>query len=133
MKIAVATNNKETVAGHVGKCRAFLIYEIEDKKIKRIEYRENTFTNHGRGSHDHNHEHGYGHGMGHGHGHLVEGLQDCSSLIFKSGGWRMIENLQENNIQPIITDEKSADTAVEKFIKGELEEKDLEDCHDHNH
>lgn len=131
MKIAVATNNKETVAGHVGRCRAFLIYEIENEKIKRVEMRENSFTNHGHGSHQHNHEHGHGHG-GHGHGRLVKGLQDCSYLIFKSGGWRMIENLQENNIQPIITDEKIADTAVDKFIKGELAEKALQDCNEHH-
>ena len=45
----------------------------------------------------------------------------------------MIENLQENNIEPILTDEKFADDAVNKFIKGELETRELEDCHDHNH
>ncbi len=129
MKIAVATNNKETVAGHVGKCKAFLVYEIENEKIKRIELRENTFTNHNRDQHQHHH----GYGGGHGHGRLVEGLKDCSTLIFKSGGWRMIENLQENNIHPIITDEKIADTAVEKFIKGELEEQELTGCNENHH
>lgn len=133
MKIAVATNNEKTVAGHVGRCRGFLVYHIEDDIIKKIELRENTFTNHGNGSHHHNHEPGHGHGMGHRHGRLVEGLQDCNYLIFKSGGWRMIENLQENKIEPILTDEKFADDAVNKFIKGELETRELEDCGDHHH
>ena len=132
MNIAVATNNEKTIAGHVGRCRGFLIYEIEDDKIKRIELRENTFTNHGSGSHNHGHP-DHGQGMGHRHGRLVEGLQDCGYLIFKSGGWRMIENLQENNIEPILTDEKFADDAVNKFIKGELETRELEDCNDHGH
>ena len=45
----------------------------------------------------------------------------------------MIDNLQENNIEPILTDEKFADDAVNKFIKGELETRELEDCNDHNH
>lgn len=134
MKIAVATNNEKTVAGHVGRCRAFLVYEIEDEKIKRVELRENTFTNHGNSAHQHNHgQYGHRQGMGHGHGRLVEGLQDCNYMIFKSGGWRMIENLQENNIQPILTDEKFTDDAVNKFIKGELETRELEDCHEHGH
>ncbi|MGB5847454.1 MAG: NifB/NifX family molybdenum-iron cluster-binding protein [Ignavibacteriaceae bacterium] len=128
MKIAVATNNEETVAGHVGKCRGFLVYQIEEQKINRIELRENIFTHHAQGKHQHEH-----HGGGHRHARLVEGLGDCNYLIFKSGGWRMIENLQENNIGPILTDEKFADDAVNKFIKGELETRQLEDCNDHSH
>lgn len=128
MKIAVATNNEKTVAGHVGRCKGFLVYEIEEQKISRIELRENTFTPHTQGEHHHGQ-----HGGGHRHRRLVEGLGDCNYLIFKSGGWRMIENLQENNIEPILTDEKFADDAVNKFIKGELETRELEDCHDHNH
>lgn len=128
MKIAVATNNEESVAGHVGKCRGFLIYEIEEQKIKQIELRENTFTHHAQGMHQHEHRDG-----GHRHGRLVEGIGDCNYLNFKSGGWRMIENLQENNIEPILTDEKFADDAVNKFINGELETRKLEDCNDHSH
>lgn len=100
MKIAVATNNKKTVVGHVGRCKGFLVYEIEEQKINRIELRENTFTHHAQGEHHHEHRDG-----GHRHGRLVEGLGDCNYLIFKSGGWRMIENLQENNIEPILTNE----------------------------
>jgi len=128
MKIAVATNNTETVAGHVGKCRGFLVYEIEDQKINRIELRENISTHPAQGKHQLEHN-----GGGHRHGRLVEGLGDCNYLIFKSGGWRMIENLQENNIKPILTDEKFADDAVNKFINGELDTRELDDCHDHRH
>ena len=129
MKIAVATNNEKTVAGHVGRCRGFLVYDIEEQKIKRIELRENTFTNHSQSEHNHEHHSGGGHR----HGRLVEGLSDCNYLIFKSGGWRMIENLQENNIEPILTDEKFTDDAVNKFLEGKLEIRELKDCNDHNH
>ena len=58
MKIAVATNNEKTVAGHVGRCKGFLVYEIEEQKINRIELRENTFTNHAQGEHHHGHHDG---------------------------------------------------------------------------
>ena len=134
MKIAVATNNNETVAGHVGRCKAFLVYEIKDSRIVRVELRENSFSNHAHGIRHENYGHHHSeHGHGHRHGRLVEGLRDCEYLIFKSGGWRMIENLQENNIQPIITDEKIADDAVNQLIKGELVQKELEDCHQGHH
>ena len=36
MKIAVATNNEETIAGHVGKCKGFLVYEIKEHKSNEL-------------------------------------------------------------------------------------------------
>ncbi|MBT8378298.1 MAG: hypothetical protein KJN64_03620 [Ignavibacteria bacterium] len=134
MNIAVATNNKQTVTGHVGRCKGFLVYHIEEEQIKKVEFRENTFTHHRQGLHHEGHQHGgHGHGGGHGHRRLMEGIGDCQYLIFQSGGWRMIEDLKANNIQPIVTDEKNADEAVQKFIKGELEEKEATGCTEHEH
>lgn len=130
MKIAVASNNEKNVAGHVGQCKAFLVYEIKEKKIVKVELRKNKFTHHWQSGQQHQHHGGHERG-GHGHGRLVEGLKDCNALIFKSGEWRMIENLQENNIKPVITDERFADDAVNKYISGELVEKELAGCDGH--
>ena len=33
MKIAIATDDNQTVTGHVGRCNAFIFYTIEDGKI----------------------------------------------------------------------------------------------------
>ena len=126
MKVAVATNNEKTVAGHLGRVGGFLIYKIKDGKVVDKEFRENNFTNHGHGHEHHGHNGG---GHNHGHHRLIEGLGDCKNLIFKSGGWRIIDDLEAHGIHPIITDEKFADEAIDKFIKGELEELELEDCH----
>ena len=127
MKIAVATNNQKTVTGHIGRCKGFNIYETEGNSIKNIEFRENTFTHHRQGLHHEGHHHG-GHGHGHGHERLLNGIGDCKYLIFQSGGWRIIEDLKANNIQPILTDEKIADEAVQKFLNGELEQKEETGC-----
>ena len=140
MKIAVASNNQQTVARHVGRCRGFLIYEVDEEKVINKNYIENTFTHHRMQTlEEHNHEevhYGHHHGEGHGHGHgghshqaLADALQGCAALIFKSGGWRLIEDLQANNIIPILTDEKFADEAVQKYLKGELETKEDNTCH----
>lgn len=132
MKIAVATNNQQTVAGHIGRCKGFNIYDIDEDKIKSKEFRENTFTHHRQGLHHDGHRYG-GHGGGHGHQRLLEGIGDCECLIFQSGGLRMIEDLKANNIQPVLTDEKFADDAVQKFTRGELEEKELAGCRESEH
>ena len=135
MKIAVATNEQQKrVMGHLGRCRYFLIYDTDESGITGKEVRENTFTHHMmHGGEDHHHGEGHQHGGGHGHSHaaLVDALQDCEYIIFQSGGWRVIEDLKAGNITPVLTDETEADEAVQKFLKGELEEKEDGSCHHH--
>jgi predicted Fe-Mo cluster-binding NifX family protein len=117
MKLAVATDDFKTVTGHIGRCNGFLIYEIDDKKIIAKEEKENTFTlhkigEHHHGQHDHNHSHG--------HARLVDALKGCSHLICSAAGWRVVEDLKQNNIEVIFTDEESAEYAALKFAEGTL-------------
>lgn len=130
MKIAVASDDRESVSGHIGRVNGFLIYNVEDGKIVERNYLENTFTNHGRG-HEHGHGGGHGHSHGNGHSRLIEALSDCSTLIFSSGGWRLIDDMRAAGIKPFLTSESSAETAVEKFLSGTLEESEEGECHSH--
>lgn len=132
MNIAVATNDNIKVAGHVGRCKAFLIFETEEEKILNKAIRINSFTNHGQHGHQH-HEHNHGEGRGHGHNNLVEGLKDCEALIFNHGGWRLINDLKANNIEPVLTDEPIAEEAVVKYLKGELVINEENVCQGHQH
>jgi len=126
-KIAVATNDQKRVTGHIGRCRAFMIYEIEGEKIISKELRENQFTNHRRGGGHHHHGEDEGHGgRGHGkhsHENLINGLKDCSYLISSGGGWRVVEDLKQHNITTLFTDLEQIEDAVNKFINGELKNK----------
>jgi predicted Fe-Mo cluster-binding NifX family protein len=123
MKLAVATNDQKRVTGHIGRCKAFMIYEIESGKVTNKELRENRFTNHRMKEHSH-HEHG--NGGRHSHAHLIEGLKDCDYLISRGGGWRVVEDLKSHNIKTLFADEELIEDAVNKFIKGELKDnKDL--------
>ena len=122
-KVAIATNDKKRVTGHIGRCRAFLIYEIESGKVTSEELRENQFTNHIMGEGHHHGEEGRHRGQGHGrhsHDHLINGLKDCSFLISSGGGWRVVEDLKQHNITTLFTNEELIEDAVNKFIKGEL-------------
>jgi predicted Fe-Mo cluster-binding NifX family protein len=133
MKIAVATNDNQSVAGHVGRCRAFIVFETNDSQIVKKEIRENSFTNHMQHrENDEEHHHGEGHGHGHNHHNLISGLKDCQVLIFNHGGWRLIEDLKANNIIPVLTDERLAEDAVTKYIKGELIINDENVCQGHH-
>ena len=116
-KIAIATNDQQRVTGHIGRCRAFMVYEIDSEKIVNKELRENLFTNHRRGGEHHQH---HGEGGGHMHTHLIEGLKDCKYLISSGGGWRVVEDLKQHNISTLFTDVELIEDAVNQFIKGEL-------------
>ena len=124
-KIAIATDDQKRVTGHIGRCRGFMIYEIDGGKIINKETRENQFTNHRMGG-AHHHHHGEGEGHGgqgqgrHSHEHLINGLKDCSYLISSGGGWRVVEDLKQHNITTLFTNVESIDDAVNKFINGEL-------------
>jgi predicted Fe-Mo cluster-binding NifX family protein len=117
-KIAIATNDGTRVTGHLGRCRSFMIFELNDEKIVHKELRENVFTHH-RIHHEHQHHNEEG---GHSHAGLINGLQDCSYLISKGGGWRIVEDLKQNSITPIFSDVELIDEALDKFIKGELKD-----------
>lgn len=118
-KIAVATNDLIRVTGHIGKCKAFMVYEIEGDRILSKELRENLFTNHRRDKHSHHQHRGEGEGK-HSHRHLINGLKDCKYLISKGGGWRVVGDLKQHNIITLFADVESIEDAVNKFIKGEL-------------
>jgi len=126
-KIAVATNDQKSVTGHIGKCKSFVVYEIDGDKIIKREVRENLFTNHRMMHQSHQHQ---GEG-GHSHTHLIEGLKDCKYLISRGGGWRVVEDLKQHNITTLFADVELIEDAVNKFIKGELKnEMDLVCNHD---
>jgi len=138
MKIAVASNDLKHVTGHLGRCKSFIIYNTEEGKVVKKEVRQNTFTHHAQQGHHHGEGDGNGVGHGHGEGHhhshtaLVDNLQDCKTLIFQSGGWPLIESLKQGNIIPFLTNERMADEAVEKYLKGELIESGENACHGHH-
>lgn len=118
MKIAVSTDDYKNISGHVGRCKGFLIFTVENGKIKYKEIRENLFTHHRRSS-AHHHD-GKMDGR-YGYGKLASGLSDCNYLICQDCGWRLVEDLKQAGIKPIITRETDAETAAVKLEKCELE------------
>jgi predicted Fe-Mo cluster-binding NifX family protein len=128
MKIAVASDNQTNVSGHLGRVNGFIFYEVDGLDIINRNYVINKFTNHVLGE---KHEHHHGEGESHGHSRLINALNGVDTLIFQSGGWRVIEDLKKNGIKPFLTDEIDADNAVKKFLKGELLEKMENVCNHH--
>lgn len=125
MKIAVATDDYQHVTGHVGRCKGFLIFEVENGKIISRQKLPNTFTHHKNQIQEKGKNHG------HSHKRIVEALIDCNHLICQSAGWRLVEDLKASNITTVYTSVSEADTVAVKFERGELEINEEGSCRSH--
>ena len=127
MRIAVASDDNVNVCGHVGKCRGFLVLDVENGKIIKKEYRENSFTNHFNLKHsegDHHHTHQRGHGSNDGHKRLAEGIKDCEYLVSHGMGRRLVEDIESLGIKTMVTVELNAETAAINLELGKLKHDD---------
>jgi predicted Fe-Mo cluster-binding NifX family protein len=125
MKIAVATEDGKLISDHFGRSPYFAIFEIEEGKATNRSMRQNTFTGHFRGKHDNgpHEEHRHGRGDPQSHRSVAEGLGDCKVVISHGMGRRAWEDLRARGIEMIVTDETEVETAVQKYLSGELEDR----------
>lgn len=107
MKVAIATDDKETISHHFGKAHGFMIYELRNNEIIHKEHRENIGKNTGEcGSCNHE--------------NMINNLRDCNFVICYGMGHRIYNDLISNGIQPLVTDEKTISNAIDKFINNDL-------------
>ncbi len=129
MKIAVVTEDGKTISAHFGRAPYYVVLMVEDGRVTGREQREKPA--HGHGHHEHQgqggmvqlHEGGSGTGSAGGsetHGAMVAPIEDCQVLIGRGMGYPAYESIQAAGIQPIITDVREIDEAVQQYLKGEL-------------
>ena len=111
MKVAVASDDGINVAQHTGRCRGFVIYEITDTTANRLEHRVNGYTAHTQGQCQGEHAHAPGESH-HSHGPLVDALADCTALVTRGLGARLIVDLAMRGIQVHMCPTESADEAA---------------------
>lgn len=112
MKIAVASEGK-MVTGHFGHCQNFNIFDEEKGKIINVESVPNP---------------------GHRPGFLPNFLADRGVNVIISGGMGggAVDIFNERNIEVVIGTTGEAETAVLKYLKGELKSTGSI-CHEHEH
>jgi predicted Fe-Mo cluster-binding NifX family protein len=120
VKIAITSNDGKQVAAHFGRTKGFVICELEDKKIKKQEYRPNTFTAHARGLEGR-------HGMGH-HRQILEALSDCQVIISGGMGQGMYDALKAAGKEVFIIAEKSIEKVLDLYLSGQLTDKPEMKC-----
>ena len=125
MRVAVATNDGQSISSHFGRSTYFAIYEISGGAIVHKEMRQNTFTRHLSDAHRHEHHHEHhshqpGHGHGDGHHGVVRGLSDCQVVISHGMGRRAVDDLTSAGMDIYVTGETDVEKAVQAWIGSSL-------------
>ncbi|MFH0859800.1 MAG: NifB/NifX family molybdenum-iron cluster-binding protein [Candidatus Altiarchaeota archaeon] len=107
LKVAVASDDRTSISHHFGRALGFKVFEILEDKVISEEYRENRGKSSGEcGSCDHS--------------TMINNIRDCDAVISFGMGRRIYEDLMRNNILAIVTEEKTVDEAVRKFLSQSL-------------
>jgi predicted Fe-Mo cluster-binding NifX family protein len=130
MKIAIPSNDKQTISAHFGRTEGFVILTIEDGEVQKSEYFINNFTGHSQGlQHEHEHSNDNGH-VQQSHQGIFKAIGDCQVVIAGGMGRRLYTDFEQRKIKVFVTRERSIEKAVQLFIAENLDN-DSEKCCDH--
>lgn len=125
MKIAIVTDDGNTVSRHFGRATNYKVFNVEDGSVTSTEMRAKP--GHNDFQHDsHAHAEGSGHPHGHGpmaqhnHGQMAAVISDCQVLICGGMGSGAFEHMQSLGITTIITEHASIDDAMRAFLDGSI-------------
>jgi predicted Fe-Mo cluster-binding NifX family protein len=131
VKIGIVSDDGKTIAGHLGRARGFIIYEVENGAVTKKSYLDNTFTGHTGHRHGEGHTDDCGgehHGEHHGHGPVLQALAGCDAVISRGMGRRIYADLNAAGISAYVVDETDADRALELYLKEALVDRPDKSC-----
>jgi predicted Fe-Mo cluster-binding NifX family protein len=126
MKIAIVTEDGINISQHFGRAPYYAVVTAENAKVVDIETRDKA--GHHAGGHDchagghdcHSEKHGMDAASQAKHAGMLANISDCSVVIAGGMGWGAYESMKGQNIEPIITDIKAIQEAVETYLEGKL-------------
>jgi predicted Fe-Mo cluster-binding NifX family protein len=118
MKIAVASDDGVSLAAHTGRCLRLVVFDVGADGASREEDRPNVFTAHALGECS-GEPHVAG-GAHHSHSGLIGALSDCSALITRGLGRRLMGDLNAAGIEVCVCSVDRVDEAAALYAQGKL-------------
>ena len=116
MKIAVVTDDGETISAHFGQAALCAVFTVEDGQIANRELREKPH----HAAHEHGHDHNHNHQGGGLFRKFLPLIADCQVLISRGMGQRAFDNLRQAGIEAVMTDIRDVETAVQAYLDGSI-------------
>ncbi len=130
MKIAIVTNDGNTISQHFGRSQYYKIITVENDKILSDELRQRGTGHFAQGQNQHytsdsphlnqQGKHGYGQDVVNKHASMANEIRDCDVLIAGGMGQGAYESFQKEGLIVILTDHKYIDETVQSYINNNL-------------
>jgi predicted Fe-Mo cluster-binding NifX family protein len=123
MKIAVITDDSQTISAHFGRAQFYEIFTIRDGQIVQRETRSKANHDLFGGGDQHRH-HGDSRGSDpaseHRHSLMIEPIRDCQVVLARGMGSGAFNRLASIGIRPWITEVVNIEEAVNAYLEGSL-------------
>lgn len=120
MKIAVASDDGQTIAMHFGRTNGFVVYRVDEEgNVIEDYYMQNRFTGHVTGESGHTTDK---------HATILEALSGCKAVIARGMGRRIYMDLQSAGIEPFIVKESIARQALNLYLNNALKDNPDKGC-----
>jgi predicted Fe-Mo cluster-binding NifX family protein len=124
MKIALITDDGQSISQHFGRAPYYLVITIENGQVIQREMRDklghNHFASQEHGEDHHNDRHGFDPASHNRHSSMAQAIADCEAIICGGMGAGAFESMRQLNIQPIVTDIRDVDEAVTAYVNQSL-------------
>jgi len=115
MRFAIPSDDRAHVAGHMGRCQGFLIFDAEGDHAVPVEYRDNPRRN--------RHQQRLAnpqmqHNQADGHDDFLSALADCEAIIALGMGPRLSDDLQNHGIKVFFTRDVDATRVANLLASG---------------
>jgi predicted Fe-Mo cluster-binding NifX family protein len=120
MKIAIVSDDKQTISRHLGRAENYVVISLDQEKIierKTLPKPDSSSRRHGKHRHrSDSRGRGFGHRSEHNHEQMFENIKDCDILLTRGMGRGSYLDLQQLGIRPIVTDIPDIDTAIQAIL-----------------
>ncbi len=127
MKIALITDDGQTISQHFGRARYYMVATIEDGQVVQREMRDKLGHRHlssqDQGEHQHGERHGFDLASQNRHASMAQAIADCQVIICGGMGAGAYESMRQYNIRPVVTDLRKIDEALQAYLAGSLQDR----------
>jgi predicted Fe-Mo cluster-binding NifX family protein len=124
MKIAVITDDGQTISQHFGRAPYYLVATVENGQIMSRELRDKLghahFANQPHAEGQPGQPHGMDAASHNKHLQMAEVIADCEALLCRGMGMGAYQSMQVRGIRPVVTDIASIDEAVMAYVEGNI-------------
>lgn len=117
MKLAIVTDDHQTISAHFGRAQYYEVFTIEAGKLTarttHVKTNIHLASPAGQPEQVESHHH-------HDHNAMLAPILDCQVLLAGGMGMGAHLSLKEHGIQPVITDIREIEAALQAYIAGSL-------------